>query len=135
MSSPLPLRPAIDHSTRDRTVLDLGGDSSDAVFEALGSQTARAILVAVSDEPSTASEIADRVDTSLQNAQYHLNNLKEANIVAAAGTWYSERGTEMTVYAPAMDRLEFCLNDVSDDESGAVEPVVSASTTAAVLND
>lgn len=135
MSSPLPLRPAVDHTARDRSVLDLADESTDRVFDALGSETARSVLASISDEPATASDIADCVDTSLQNVQYHLSNLEEANLVSEVGTWYSSRGTEMTVYAPAMDRLEFRLSDPNSQEKGGFNAGVSGSSTATVLND
>lgn len=135
MASPLPLRPSIDHTARDRAVHDLADDSTAAVFDAIGCQTARSILVAIGNEPATAAEIADRVDTSLQNVQYHLGNLEDADLVAAAGTWYSERGKEMTVYAPEMDRLEFRLDGSRVDDTGGTDTIVSATATAAGLND
>lgn len=135
MSSPLPLRPSVEHTTQPRPALELTDDRTAAVFEALGSDTARSILVAIGEDPGTASDIADRVDTSLQNVQYHLDNLAEADLVAEVGTWYSSRGTEMSVYAPTIDRFEFRLTDASDEDPAGSEAGVSAARTAATLND
>jgi hypothetical protein len=45
--------------------------------------------------------LADRVDTSLQNAQYHLEKLEDAGAIEIVGTAYSEKGREMNVYGPA----------------------------------
>jgi DNA-binding transcriptional ArsR family regulator len=53
------------------------------------------------EEPAPPSQLAERVDTSLQNAQYHLGNLKDAGAVEVIDTAYSEKGREMDVYAPA----------------------------------
>ncbi|MDY6817829.1 MAG: helix-turn-helix domain-containing protein [Halobacteriales archaeon] len=69
------------------------------VLEALASETARAIVAELQDEPATATEIAERIDTSLQNVSYHLSDLKETTLVTDVGTRYSEKGREMTVYA------------------------------------
>lgn len=135
MSSPLPLRPSIDHTPGTRSVVDLTADDAEAVFEALGSDTARAILAALRDDPGTASDIADRVDTSLQNVQYHLGHLRAADLVADVGTWYSSKGKEMTVYAPAFARLEFSLSQSCDTQIAASEAGGSLSTPAATLND
>lgn len=110
MSSPLPLRPSIDHTPRSRSVIDLTDENSTAVFEALGSETARSILETLDDQPATASDLADEVETSLQNVQYHLDNLHDASLVAEVGTWYSSRGKEMSVYALSSERLEFRLS-------------------------
>lgn len=135
MSSPLPFRPAVDYTTETRSVFDLTDDRSGAVFEALGSDTARSILAAIEGDPVTASDIADRVGTSLQNIQYHLDNLQEADLVTVAGTWYSSRGTEMSVYAPTIARVEFRLADARAEDVPVSEPVASSSTAPAVLND
>lgn len=68
------------------------------VLDALASETARAIVAELQDEPATATEIADRIDTSLQNVSYHLADLEETALVTEVGTRYSEKGREMTVY-------------------------------------
>lgn len=47
------------------------------------------------------SVIANRVDTSIQNAQYHLNKLRNAGLIEVIDTCYSEKGREMNVFAPA----------------------------------
>jgi DNA-binding transcriptional ArsR family regulator len=80
-------------------------DSEDAgeLLSSLSSETARRVLTTLHDEPATASEVADRVDTSLQNARHHLTNLEEAGLVRVADTRYSQKGREMNVYAPAED--------------------------------
>ncbi|WP_435063502.1 helix-turn-helix domain-containing protein [Halobaculum sp. EA56] len=85
----------------DPRVIGVDGDDADAVLAALSSDTARSILAALHDSPGPASDVADRVDTSLQNAQYHLKRLRDAGVVEVTGTVYSEKGREMDVYAPA----------------------------------
>lgn len=81
----------------------IGVDSEDAddVLSALTSETARAILNALHEEPAPPAQLADRVDTSLQNAQYHLNKLEDAGAIEVIDQIYSEKGREMNVYAPA----------------------------------
>lgn len=106
MSSPLPHRPSIDHSPCPQRSIALGDERSAAVFDALASEIPRAIVMALSEGPAPASVLADRVDTSVQNAQYHLEKLCDAGLVCRPGTWYSEKGTSMTVYALAFERLE-----------------------------
>ncbi|MGB9987009.1 ArsR/SmtB family transcription factor [Salarchaeum japonicum] len=84
----------------DPRVIGVDSDDADQVLSALSAGTARTMLTALHEEPATASELADEVDTSLQNAQYHLGKLRDADLVEVAGTSYSEKGREMTVYAP-----------------------------------
>ncbi|WP_245902759.1 ArsR/SmtB family transcription factor [Salinigranum rubrum] len=76
------------------------------MLESLAPETARKILSTLADRPATASDVADRVDTSVQNAHYHLSKLRDADLVTDAGTWYSSKGKEMTVYALTSNRLE-----------------------------
>jgi len=76
-----------------------------AVLDALSSETARDILNAVYDDPATPSELADRLDMSIQKVTYHLEKLEGQELIAVAGTQYSEKGQEMTVYEPPDDPL------------------------------
>lgn len=106
MSSIFPLRETV---TRDEQggprLLDLDDEAADEVFEALSASTTREIFLALHDQPQTASDLADRTDTSVQNVQYHLGKLKDVELVEAVDTWYSERGSEMDVYAPTDESL------------------------------
>ncbi|WP_369335333.1 ArsR/SmtB family transcription factor [Halostella sp. PRR32] len=90
--------PAEDSEPR---VVGVDSDAADDVLAALSSTTARELLAALHEEPATPSELSDAVDTSLQNTQYHLGNLEDAEVVEVADTIYSEKGREMKVYAPA----------------------------------
>ncbi len=82
-------------------VIGLDGDDADNLLSALSSGTARNVLAELHDDPDTPSSLADRVDTSLQNVQYHLGNLEDTGLVEVVDTVYSEKGREMKVYAPA----------------------------------
>ncbi|WP_224448077.1 ArsR/SmtB family transcription factor [Haloprofundus salilacus] len=85
----------------DPRVIGLDSDAADELLSALSSRTARRVLAELHEEPTTPAELADRVDTSLQNVQYHLGNLEDAGIVEVVGTAYSEKGREMKVYGPS----------------------------------
>jgi DNA-binding transcriptional ArsR family regulator len=86
-------------------VVRVNDEAADAVLDSLGSDTARALFEAVHDDPAPPSELADRIDTSVQNVHYHLSNLRAAGVVEPVGTRYSEKGNEMTVYGPAADPI------------------------------
>jgi DNA-binding transcriptional ArsR family regulator len=101
MSSLFPIRSDADTpEDRQPRVVELDSEEADRVFSALSSETARRIVARLEEEPGTQSDVAEDVDTSLQNVKYHLDNLQEAGIVEPVDTWYSSRGNEMTVYAP-----------------------------------
>jgi outer membrane biosynthesis protein TonB/DNA-binding transcriptional ArsR family regulator len=87
----------------DPRVLDLEDEATDEALSALSSETARKILQSVYEEPKTPPELRDEVGTSLQNVHYHVENLEDAELIQPAGSGYSEKGTEMTVYAPASE--------------------------------
>lgn len=106
MGSLLPLRsesrPTPEKGTR---VVGVADDAADEVFEAMAAATTREVLSAVYREPGTATEIADRVDTSLQNATYHLEKLQDVELIEVGDTWYSENGNEMKVYTPTNESV------------------------------
>ena len=102
MAGLLPSKP--DTSTAqqgDPRVIGVDSDDADDLLAALSSSTSRELLASLYDEPRTASALAEAVDTSLQNAQYHLEKLKRADIIRVIDTAYSEKGREMNVYAPS----------------------------------
>ena len=118
MADILPSMPDLgSHEDREPRGLGVDADDADDVLAALGSDTARAVLATLHRDPGPASDVADRVDTSLQNAQYHLKRLREAGLVEVAGVAYSEKGREMDVYAPA-DRALVLVAGREEDTRG-----------------
>jgi len=105
MKSLLPLKSPVETATDGATVVSISEDAADEVFKTLSSSTARHILSLLYEEPRPAAELAAETDTTVQNVRYHLENLQEAELITAADTWYSEKGTEMTVYAPRESAL------------------------------
>jgi MYXO-CTERM domain-containing protein len=102
MGDLLPSRPDTSAAEEPNPrVVGLDNEDADDLLSALSSDTAREVLATLHDEPDTPSGVADRVDTTLQNAQYHLGNLDDADLIEEIDTIYSEKGREMSVYAPA----------------------------------
>jgi DNA-binding transcriptional ArsR family regulator len=115
----LPSRP--DASPSDDAgprVIGVDSEDADDVLSALSSGTARDLLAALHEEPAPPSELADRVDTSLQNAQYHLDKLQRAGAVEVVDTAYSAKGREMDVFAPADQPLVIFAGD--EDEGSTL---------------
>jgi DNA-binding transcriptional ArsR family regulator len=88
-------------------VLDIADGESDEVIDALSSSTRREIYRTLFEDPATTSELAERLDTSVQNAHHHVSVLSDVGLVEPIDTVYSSRGNEMAVYAPASDPLVF----------------------------
>ncbi|SEW34797.1 ArsR/SmtB family transcription factor [Halobacterium jilantaiense] len=108
MSSLLPLKPAPD-TVSDRELeprlVGFEDESAEQILSAVTSTTARRILNQLYLEPTTVSDIATELDSSVQNVSYHLNRLQDAGLVEVIETWYSEQGREMDVYAPTNSAL------------------------------
>jgi DNA-binding transcriptional ArsR family regulator len=81
-------------------VVGIDDETASDVFQALSADTTRKVFAAIYADPGTASDLADRVDTSLPNVQYHLDKLRDVDLIEVADTWYAENGNEMNVYAP-----------------------------------
>lgn len=100
-------------------VVDVADEDAGELVDALSSETARELCSALHDAPAPASELARDLDTSVQNAHYHLSKLQSAGVVESVGTRLSEKGNEMTVYGPAADPIVF-VGDASSAQRGAL---------------
>ncbi|WP_096389319.1 ArsR/SmtB family transcription factor [Halopenitus persicus] len=116
MSRLLPSPPDVSLGDREPRVVDVDDENADELFAALSSETARSLLSTLHEEPATTSELAEATDTSLQNVQYHLGNLSDAELVEVADTVYSEKGREMNVYAPTSDPLVLFAGESSHSD-------------------
>jgi DNA-binding transcriptional ArsR family regulator len=116
----------------------LDSDEAGDLLSSIACDTARNVLTALHEEPATASEVAGTVDTSLQNARHHLENLQDAGLVRVADTRYSSKGREMNVYAPSEDPMVVFVGR-QDDGEGLLDslrqlaPVVAALAIASLL--
>lgn len=98
------LLPSTPDVSRERDpkprVIGLDSEDATATIAALSAETARELFTILYDEPATPSSLAGAVDTSLQNVQYHLEKLERAELIEEVDEIYSEKGREMSVYAP-----------------------------------
>lgn len=108
MSSPLTkITPGSIETSNESRVFGIEDEDAHAVLEAFSSETTREIYAELCTEPATPSKLANNLDTSLQNLSYHLDKLEASGLITTAGTRYSSRGHEMTVYRPRNDPLVF----------------------------
>lgn len=121
MSGLLPREPPVEQPEQPQVVGLGDGDSAD-VFSVLSSDTARSVLGQLYREPATQSELADELEMSIQNVAYHIERLVAADLVTVVDSWYSEKGRDMDVYAPAGDPLVLVAGcrDELDDTRDAV---------------
>lgn len=105
MGKLFPFRSEVDVDRRSSRVLSLTESETHDIFDALASETSRNIYRQLYEEPTTASNLAKQVDTSVQNVRYHLDKLTDAGLIQQVDTWYSSRGNEMAVYSAADEAL------------------------------
>jgi len=110
----LPLRSEPESSPDGPRVLSLDEDASEQALSVLSSETARRLLQALYEQPRTAPELREEVGTSLQNVHYHLDRLESAELIEPTATGYSEKGTEMSVYAPQNEALVLFAGEERD---------------------
>lgn len=115
MTGYFPRESPVEHTANDRETIEVATEDAVEKLGVLSSKTAQEILAELQADPANISDIADQVDTSIQNAQYHLNQLCSAGLVEEVDTWYSERGCEMTVYALAAEELVIQFETATHD--------------------
>jgi DNA-binding transcriptional ArsR family regulator len=113
----------VESADEEPRVLGLEDEDADEVLGALSSETARDLLTTAHDDPATASELATEVDTSLQNAQYHIEKLEGAGLIEVRGTRYSAKGREMAVYGPSDSPLVLFAGQ--DEESEGIRATLT----------
>lgn len=129
-----------DTSASQEGELEVVGVDEDvsAVLDALSSETAREILNTVYEDPGTPSELADRLDMSIQKVSYHLEKLEDEDLITVAGVQYSEKGQEMKVYEPPDDPLVLFVGTQERKRSlralvRRVLPIIGILTAASVM--
>lgn len=98
-------------------VMDGRSDEAENLLEALSSATARDLLAELHGEPLPAAAVADRIDTSVQNVKYHLEQLEAAGAIEVLEKTYSSKGRAMKVYAPTPDPLLVFTSEVKDESN------------------
>ncbi len=117
MSGLLPSRSEAEAPDGEPRVVGVDSEDADRLLSALSSGTARDLYAAIHDTPATPSELAEECDTSLQNAQYHLEKLEDAELIDECDTRYSAKGREMSVYAPSDAPVVLFAGDEEESKS------------------
>lgn len=99
---------------RNPSVLYVDDDRTAEMISTLSGDTALTVFRMLDGEALTASEIADRLDLSVQNASYHLENLQDADLVEIIDTCYSEKGREMEIFTATSEPKILVLGTEDD---------------------
>ena len=102
--------------SEEPTVVFFDDERAEDILSTVQSDTAQAILRSLIREPSSPSELATVVDTSVENVSYHLENLQDQQLIMEYDTVYSEKGREMTVYSITEDPLVVIFGSNENEE-------------------
>lgn len=82
----------------------------DHLFEVLGSEAARRILVACAGEPRSAEELSDLLDASLPTVYRRLNALVDYDLLRSE-TRIDPDGNHYQTFETAVDRVSVAIDD------------------------
>lgn len=108
-------KPSIERED-DPSVLYIDSEQTENVISTLAGDTAMSVFRLLADQALTASELAEKLDTSVQSVSYHLDNLENADLIEVIDTCYSEKGREMDIYAVTSEPKVLVLG-TRDDRS------------------
>ncbi|RZN61855.1 transcriptional regulator [Methanonatronarchaeum sp. AMET6-2] len=125
MSKIFPLKKRPQVKLNDPSVIELGSEEAEVVLDALSSKTTRDVFLQIYEDPCPASDIAEETGNSIQNIKYHVDKLKKAGLIEVTGTWYSETGNEMNVYAPRDEAIVLVAStlEVEDTLKKAIKSI------------
>ena len=79
--------------------LEPGNEKAQNIVKAMSHQIAGDVVQLLSLEgPLRLSDISERLNISLNNAKYHVDNLKNAGILEISATRYSVKGKKIKIY-------------------------------------
>jgi PAS domain S-box-containing protein len=83
----------------DAVFLEPGDEKTQNIVRAISHKTAGVVVQILSTEgPLSLSDIADRLEISLNAAKYHIANLMKAGILDISRTRYSVKGKKVKIY-------------------------------------
>jgi PAS domain S-box-containing protein len=87
-------------SMEDAVFLEPGDEKTQNIVRAISHKTAGVVVQILSTEgPLSLSDIADRLEISLNAAKYHIANLMKAGILEISRTRYSVKGKKVKIYS------------------------------------
>lgn len=104
-------------------------DEAASVLDRLACDVPREMLSNLAKEPMTASELAEDVGTTLQNASYHLDHLHDAGLISVVGSRYSSRGHEMNIYASNAGSIVIFLEEDMEHDVDSLDDISTEVTT------
>lgn len=114
----------------------LEDEDTDQLFDALGSEMSRAVLAACYEDGQTRSELADELETSIQNISYHVDKLESAGLLEPVETRYGANGSEVPVYEPSKQAVIIAAGEANfvDRLSEAIDKLFAPVALAGLLS-
>ncbi len=99
-SGQLPTKKEATGTMEDAVFLEPGDEKTQDIVRAISHKTAGVVVQILSTEgPLNLSEIAERLEISLNAAKYHIANLTKAGILEISRTRYSIKGKKVKYYS------------------------------------
>jgi PAS domain S-box-containing protein len=94
-----PTKREVAGTLEDAVFLKPGDENTQNIVRAISHKTAGVVVQILSEEgPLSLSDIADRLEISLNAAKYHIANLIKAGILEISTTRYSVKGKKVKIY-------------------------------------
>lgn len=90
-------------------------------LRSLSYDIAHNLLSCLQKSPAAATELAARIETSIQNTRRHLENLVGADLAHVTDTRYSGKGHEMKIYAATPSTV--CIGDDGGNHEAPAEAI------------
>ncbi len=98
-SGRLPTTNEVAGTMEDAVILEPGDEKTQNIVRAISHKTAGIVVQILSTEGQLSlSDIADRLEISLNAAKYHISNLMKAGILEISKTRYSVKGKTVKIY-------------------------------------
>ena len=95
----LPTTNEVAGTIEDAVLLEPGDEKTQNIVRAISHKTAGIVVQILSTEGQLSlSDIADRLEISLNAAKYHISNLMKAGILEISRTRYSVKGKTVKIY-------------------------------------
>ncbi|ABS56066.1 putative transcriptional regulator [Methanoregula boonei 6A8] len=98
-SDQIPTKREVAGTMEDAVFLEPGDENTQNIIRAISHKTAGVVVQLLSSEgPLSLSDIANRLEISMNAAKYHIVNLTKAGVLEISRTRYSVKGKKVKIY-------------------------------------
>ncbi|MBN2110260.1 MAG: helix-turn-helix transcriptional regulator [Methanosarcinaceae archaeon] len=107
-----------EESTGSDKVLILPlNEGSKRITQILSNDRAMKVLEILADEPMSATDLAERMETPLTTIKYNIDALVEADLIKVKQTKWSRKGREIKIYEPVQKIIVVAPGGMKEDKA------------------